>query len=95
MNKRNWKETLMMVVDILFVLILCFVVLLTTMLVTKSLGSADYSNGYTINWAILGGVVLSLVVYLGFMLKKSMGSLKDLVAKYFAAHGENDKEVDA
>ena len=91
--KKNWKESLMMVVDIMFVLILCFVVLLTTMLVTKSIGSADYSNGYTINWLILGGVVVSLVVYLGFMLKNSMGTLNRLINKYFENH--KDEEVDA
>ncbi|MBQ9733329.1 MAG: hypothetical protein IJV74_03740 [Clostridia bacterium] len=91
--KKNWKESLMMVIDIMFVLILCFVVLLTTMLVTKSIGGTDYSNGYTINWLILGGVVVSLVVYLGFMLKTSMKSLNDLVNKYFEAH--KDEEVDA
>ena len=91
--KKNWKESLMMVIDIMFVLILCFVVLLTTMLVTKSIGGTDYSNGYTINWLILGGVVVSLVVYLGFMLKTSMKSLNNLVNKYFEAH--KDEEVDA
>lgn len=91
--KKNWKESLMMVVDIMFVLILCFVVLLTTMLVTKSIGGTDYSNGYTINWLILGGVVVSLIVYLGFMLKTSMKSLNDLVNKYFETH--KDEEVDA
>ena len=91
--KKNWKESLMMVVDIMFVLILCFVVLLTTMLVTKSIGGTDYSNGYTINWLILGGVGVSLVVYLGFMLKTSMKSLNDLVNKYFDSH--KDEEVDA
>ena len=91
--KKNWKESAMMVIDIMFVLILCFVVLLTTMLVTKSIGGTDYSNGYTINWLILGGVVVSLVVYLGFMLKSSMKSLNDLVNKYFEAH--KDEEVDA
>lgn len=91
--KKNWKESAMMVVDIMFVLILCFVVLLTTMLVTKSIGGTDYSNGYTINWLILGGVVVSLIVYLGFMLKTSMKSLNNLVNKYFENH--KDEEVDA
>lgn len=92
---KNWKESLMMVVDIMFVLILCFVVLLTTMLVTKSIGGTDYSNGYTINWLILGGVVVSLAVYLGFMLKQSMGSLNRLVNKYFENHPTNEEEADA
>ena len=93
--KKNWKESLMMVVDIMFVLILCFVVLLTTMLVTKSIGGNDYSNGYTINWLILGGVVVSLAVYLGFMLKQSMGSLNSLINNYFEKHPETKEEVDA
>ena len=42
---------------------------------------------------ILGGVVVSLVVYLGFMLKTSIKSLNDLVNKYFDSH--KDEEVDA
>ena len=89
MEKRDWKATLMMVVDILFVLILCFVVLLTTMLVTQSGDSGEFT-GYTISWPILIGVVISLVVYLGYMLKNSLKSLRHLVNKYF----ENNKEVD-
>lgn len=90
---KNWKKTLMTVVDIVFVLVLCFVVLLTTMLVTKSMGGNDYSGGYTINWLVLGGVVVSLAVYLGFMLKTSLKSLKELVNKYFEAHKEEEADA--
>lgn len=91
MEKRDWKATLMMVVDILFVLILCFVILLTTMLVTKSSGSSEFS-GYSISLPILAGVVISLVVYLGYMLKNSLKSLRHLINKYFDNNPE--KEVD-
>ena len=91
MEKRDWKATLMMVVDILFVLILCFVILLTTMLVTKSSGSSEFS-GYSISLPILAGVVISLAVYLGYMLKNSLKSLRHLINKYFDNNPE--KEVD-
>lgn len=91
MEKRDWKTTIMTVVDILFVLILCFVILLTTMLVTKSSGSSEFT-GYTISLPVLCGVVIFLVVYLGYMLKNSLKSLRHLVNKYFDAHP--DKEVD-
>jgi len=82
MKMRDWKSALIMVWDILFVLILCFVVLLTTMLVTKSSGSAEFT-GYTISVPILAGVVISLAVYLGFMLTNSLKSLRHLVDKFF------------
>lgn len=94
MKKRDWKATFMMVWDIMFVLVLCFVVLLTTMLVTKSAGSAEFT-GYTISVPILLGVVVSLAVYLGFMLTNSLKSLRHLVDKFFAKNPRADKEVDA
>ena len=93
MKKRDWKATFMMVWDIMFVLILCFVVLLTTMLVTKSTGSTEFT-GYTISVPILGGVVISLAVYLGFMLKNSLKSLRYLVDKFFSNNKNTDEEVD-
>ena len=68
--------------DILFVLILCFVVLLTTMLVTKSAGGSA-GKGYTLNLPLLLGVVLALAVYLGFMLRESRKALRELVKRFF------------
>ena len=94
MKKGDWKAALVMVCDIMFVLILCFVVLLTTMLVTKSTGSVEFT-GYKINIPILGGVVISLGVYLGFMLHNSLNSLRRLVNKFFSKNKDTDKEVDA
>lgn len=96
MKKRDWKATFMMVWDIMFVLILCFVVLLTTMLVTKSLGTTEFT-GYSISVPILAGVIISLGVYLVFMLKSSLKSLRDLNEKFFANHKDiaENEEVDA
>ncbi|MEA4934178.1 MAG: hypothetical protein VB071_11475 [Lawsonibacter sp.] len=88
MKKRHWKETLLMVWDILFVLILCFVVLLTTMLISKS--SAHACSGYSIRLPLLGGVIVSLAVYLGFMLKTSLASLRRLVQHYFSQKEEDE-----
>lgn len=93
MKKRDWKATFLMVWDIMFVLILCFVVLLTTMLVTKSSGSTEFT-GYTLNIPLLAGVVAALVIYLGFMVTTSLKSLRRLVDKFFS-NQKNDKEVDA
>lgn len=88
MKKRRWKETLLMIWDILFVLILCFVVLLTTMLISKS--SAHSGAGYSIRLPLLGGVIVSLAVYLGFMLKTSLASLRHLVRHYFDHKGVDE-----
>lgn len=92
MKKRDWKATFMMVWDIMFVLILCFVILLTTMLVTKSTGSTEFT-GYTISVPILAGVVISLVVYLGFMLTNSLKSLRRLVDKFFSGKQNTSEEA--
>ena len=93
MKKRDWKAVFMMVWDILFILILCFVILITTMLITKSADSAEFT-GYTVNIPLLAGVVISLAAYLGFMLSKSLKSLRALVDKYFCEKKGDDGEVD-
>ena len=93
MKKRDWKAVFMMAWDILFILILCFVILITTMLVTKSADSTEFT-GYTVNIPLLAGVVISLAAYLGFMLSKSLKSLRALVDKYFCEKKGDDGEVD-
>lgn len=93
MKKRDWKAVFMMVWDILFILILCFVILITTMLVTKSADSAEFTD-YTVNIPLLAGVVISLAAYLSFMLSKSLKSLRALVDKYFCEKKGDDGEGD-
>ena len=93
MKKRNWKEVFMTAFDVLFVLILCFVILLTTMLVTKGDGGEAFT-GYSLNLPLLCAVVLALAVYLGVMLKVSIGMLRKLIRHYFAEKGEPGKEAE-
>lgn len=94
MKKRDWKAVFMMVWDpFCSFLILCFVILITTMLVTKSADSTEFT-GYTVNIPLLAGVVISLAAYLGFMLSKSLKSLRALVDKYFCEKKGDDGEVD-
>ena len=85
MKKRNWKDLFMTVFDVMFVLVLCFVILLTTMLVTQGGGEEPFT-GYTINVPILCGVVVALVGYLCFLLKVSIGMLRDLIRHSFSRH---------
>jgi uncharacterized integral membrane protein len=93
MKKRDWKATFLMVWDVLFVLVLCFVVLLTTMLVTKSAGGAEFM-GYSINLPLLIGVIAALVIYLGFMVTTSLKSLRSLINKFFSKKSAAEKEGD-
>lgn len=93
MKKKNWKELFITAFDVLFVLILCFVILLTTMLVTKGGGGEDFT-GYSLNLPLLCAVVLALVGYLGFMLKVSIGMLRKLIRHYFEGKAEPGKEAE-
>lgn len=72
------KNKLMAVCDVLFVLILCFAVLLATMLVT-SLGEAEVFTGYRIEFVKLGGVIVLIGGYLVYMIKTSMKSLNEMI----------------
>ena len=83
----------MMVWDMLFVLILCFVILLTTMLVTQSGGECEFT-GYTIHPLLLLGVIVAVGGYLCFMVKVSLGMLRRLIEGYFRKDrpSEHEKE---
>lgn len=89
MKDKKEKELLWTLFDTFFVLILCFVILLTTMLVTKNHNAAA-SHGYQLNILLLFGVILSLVIYLGFMLKKSLSELRSMIENYFMKAGEEE-----
>ena len=90
MKKRKLKETLLLLWDVLFVLVLCFVILLATMLLTKS-ESVEPFTGYHVSIPRLFAVAASLSIYLGFMLKISLKSLGLLVEKYFEKEEGNAK----
>lgn len=86
--KKNLKNTLLTVSDVLFVLILCFVVLLTTMLLTKS---ASGAGDYRIHPLILGGVIVSIGGYLSFMLKRSLALLREMTDGCAGTDGREQK----
>lgn len=90
MKKQKWKETFLLLWDILFVLILCFTVLLVTMLVTE-FQSTEPFTGYHISIGKLVSVAASLIIYLGFMLKTSLKSLRVHLIKYFGKKEGNAK----
>lgn len=74
MKNKSFKEKFMTVWDIMFVLVLCFVIILTTMLLS---GTAEVGD-YRIDPRMLGGVVLALVIYLAYMLKRSIRMLDEI-----------------
>ena len=48
------------IMDIFFVLILCFIILFSTLVITNNISLNDYTvNGYRINVPILAGVAVS------------------------------------
>lgn len=71
----NRKELFWTVCDILFILILCFVVLFATMMLTKGPGTF---TGYVVYWQRLCAVVGALMLYFAYMLHKSLKSLRSL-----------------
>jgi hypothetical protein len=76
--KKDLKAKALTVCDVLFVLVLCFIVLLTTMMLTKST-TGGAIVGYTLDIPLLLGVIAALAIYLGFMLKNSMKDLDRLI----------------
>ncbi len=55
--------------DIMFVMVLCFVVLLITMITQNT--TSESASGYNISFVSLGFVAAIMVVYLGVVLRKS------------------------
>jgi len=72
------KEKFWMICDILFVLILCFVVLLVTMLIATNFGRNEIFTGYTIHPFLLLDVIAAIVIYFAYMMKNSLKSLRDI-----------------
>ena len=90
MKKKSWKDRLLMVWDILFVLILCFIVLLTTMLLTKGNSSEAFTNPL-----LLLGLIAALGGYLFFMLHMSLKSLRELITRFFEQNKDEKEKEEA
>jgi hypothetical protein len=82
MKKERWKDLLITSCDVLFVLVLCLAILLTTMLLTKS-ADGTRNSAYTLRPVLLGGVVLSTGAFVWFVLHNSLRSLREMVKHYF------------
>ncbi len=71
------KEKLMTFCDMVFVLVLCFVILLATMLLTSG-GAGAQPGQYVVSLPRLAATAGAILFYLFFMLKLSLKSLKDM-----------------
>ena len=90
-RKSNVKEKLVMAADIFFVLILCFIILFSTLVVTNSIRLNDYTvNGYRINTPILAGVAVSIGVYLLFILTVSLKGYIEVEEAYYRSEEEKN-----
>lgn len=78
-NKNGFKDKIMLVVDICFVVVLCIVVLFTTMMIQNRVGTTDMSDGYQILPQTLIPVIVAIVGYLVFLVKKGKKSLKEII----------------
>lgn len=71
------KEKLMTFCDMVFVLALCFVILLATMLLTSGSAGTQPEN-YGVSLPRLAATAGAILFYLLFMLRLSLKSLKDM-----------------
>ena len=77
-----FKTMVVTAFDISFILILCFVILLMTMLVTKGLRSGAV-HGYTVDPLMLCAVVAALALYQYFMTHASTSELRQMFKDNF------------
>lgn len=90
-RKSNVKEKLVMAADIFFVLILCFIILFSTLVITNNISLNDYTvNGYRINILILAGVAVSIGVYLLFILTVSLKGYREVEEAYYKSKEEKN-----
>ena len=78
-KKETKKEKIMQVIDVFFVMILCFVVLLVTMLFQNLAGVKEVGKAYVIQASTLVPVVVALTAYVTFLVKRSKKDLKEII----------------
>ena len=76
-KKETKKEKIMQVIDVFFVMILCFVVLLVTM--QNLAGVKEAGKAYVIQASTLVPVVVALAAYVTFLVKRSKKDLKEII----------------
>ncbi|MCI8638892.1 MAG: hypothetical protein HFG41_07050 [Coprococcus sp.] len=72
-------EKVLLIVDIFFVMVLCFIVLMITMFFQNAGGGVDASEGYQIVPATAILVAALLAGYLIFLVKQSKKDLKEII----------------
>ena len=93
-GKRSAKETFMLLADIFFVLILCFVILFSTLVVTNSISMNDYTvNGYILSIPLLLATAAVIGGYLYFLLSVSLRGYREMEEAYKCAKAK-EKEAD-
>lgn len=85
------KEKLMTFCDMIFVLVLCFVVLLATMLLTSGKTEVQPGN-YMVSLPRLAATAGAILFYLIFMLRRSLKSLDEMTEAWEA--GVKAEETD-
>lgn len=90
-NNNGLKEKIMLVVDICFVVVLCIVVLFTTMMIQNMVGTTDMGDGYQLLPQTLIPVIIAIVGYLVFLIEKGKKSLKEIIdIAYEGKEGEDE-----
>lgn len=75
-DKVKKKSVLLTVFDTLFIMMLCFATLLSTMLMK---GKSDGIMDYSINWRSLGLTLGALISYMIFIIMQSEKGLKSMI----------------
>ena len=75
---KSNENPLILILDIFFVLFLCFILLLFTMLLNRD-GGMQAADIYIINPAMMAAVVISVVAYLYFMTRASVSELSNIL----------------
>ncbi len=94
-NKGKIRAFLVETFDILFVMVLCFVTLLTTMLMRgKVIVGAGSGGGltYTFNMASFAFTASFLVIYLVYIIHHSEGELKNFYAAHYDSKEKRELE---
>ena len=92
----SMRERVLTVVDVFFVLILCFVVLLITMFCQNLLTSDTEVLAYVLDPKTLIPVILAIAAFVVFLVKMSAKDLKEIVEIEYAdtaEEGDSDERV--
>ena len=76
---KNNNNILILFLDIFFVLFLCFALLMFTMILNKD-GGMQAAGVYVLDPVMLATVVISVLVYLYFMIKASERELSSILS---------------